>query len=205
MKFLLCLQPKEKQELSIKIAETLKEHVAHFMPLLVNERGANKAAAELAGMMKETCQVSVNANSMKLIVSNGINKGKDKEIESMKEAKTGGSVESGNDSKPVDAVGEMWLQVVHAMDAEKKNPSGARHSGKYKQPVSTPLPDSTAPVGGVKSGEEIREEGTQVINQRKRQLTEDGITSGEHRTPKREQNAAMTSLFAASNVAFQVV
>mmetsp|Transcript_30738 Transcript_30738/g.82310 ORF Transcript_30738/g.82310 Transcript_30738/m.82310 type:complete len:111 (-) Transcript_30738:1238-1570(-) len=88
---------------------------------------------------------------------------------------------------------------------KKKNPSGARHSGKYKQPVSTPLPDSTAPVGGVKSGEEIREEGTQVINQRKRQLTEDGITSGEHRTPKREQNAAMTSLFAASNVAFQVV
>ena len=126
------------------------------------------------------------------------------------EASTGGSVESGNDSKPVDelkdachALMKLYNAGVASGSFEKKAQAANRFPtpaelGPAPAPgVTTPQTGDSSPLQAVSpsvSGKNVRDAGIVVVTQRKRQNEASGGEEGAHRYPKKGGMGALNEL-----------
>ena len=139
--------------------------------------------------------------------------------EEAKEASTGGSTETGNDSKPVDELKEACMALVKIYNAgvasgrfTKKGQQAQRYAtpaqlGPAPAPGVFPSSEQCSPAGSgsgspqavispppAVSGKNVRDAGVLCMQSRKRQNEQSGGEEGAHRYPKKGGMGALNEL-----------
>ena len=196
-----------------RICDTISGNLKHWnlaLDFTPNKRGKIPCRKELAELTGSNEKMTLSERTLTGWLQSIVALGELAIAEEGKEASTGGPVESGNDSKPVDELKEACLALMKKYKEgvasgifEKKAQAALRFPtpaelGPAPAPgITSPQPGGSSPqqaVSPAASGKNIRDAGIVVVTQRKRQNEASGGKEGAHRYPKKGGMGALNEL-----------
>jgi hypothetical protein len=197
------------------ICDTITSNLDHWhlaLNFTPNMRGRTKCRIELAALVSSNEGFNLTEKtllswmlSIKALGEQGIS-------EEMLEASTGGSTETGNDSKPVDELKDACVALIKTYNAgiasgrftqkgkdARRFPSPAQLGAPPAPGVTSPpqLVDDSSPSAAVSpaaTGKTVRDAGVVTVSERKRQSEQAGEEDGAHRYPKKGGMGALNEL-----------